>query len=286
MFLTHQRPIAHAVRNFACRSALIAAAIAVSALNSQAGLFTLSDANSVAEFDTGAQANNFNWRVDGQDQLFTQGFWYRVGNAAEQSITSLPIIGEIATNTNFDPGLDTLFVAYGGTGFDISVRYVLHGGLPGSRSSDMAEQIRIDNRGPGPLDFHFFQYVDFDLNGTAGGDSGVFTNINTVRQSEGALRVAKTVLTPPAHHREISPFPVILTKLNDGVATTLNDLPPIGTVVGPGDITWAFQWDVVIPRGGSFIISKDKLLGGVPEPTTLVLASFAATLIVGLRRKR
>ena len=257
----------------------------LSGQRSFAGLFTLVDENSSAVFDTGSQANAFNWTVDGVDQLYQQAFWYRIGNVAEQSLDTLPHPVEGTTDTNFDGDEDTLFVRYNGAGFNIDVRYTLDGGLPGSRASDIAEQISISNLGQSPLDFHFFQYADFDLNDTDGGDTAVFVNANTVHQSEGALSVSETVITPAASHREIDFFPATRDELNDGVATTLSDTP-IGTVVGPGDVTWAFQWDFTVQPGNTFIISKDKRLSGVPEPTACALLSIGVGLLLAARRKR
>ena len=248
-----------------------------------AGLFTLVDDNSTATFDTDSQANAFNWVVDGVDQLFQQAFWYRIGNVAEQSLDVLPHPVEGITDTNFDGNFDTLFVRYSGVGFRVDVRYALDGGTPGSRASDIAEQISIVNLGTSPLDFHFFQYSDFELNGTAANDSAVFTNANAVRQFEGVLSVSETVITPVPNHREIDFYPNTVIKLNDGVATTLNDTP-IGVVVGPGDMTWAYQWDITLAAGGTFQISKDKQLSGVPEPATFSLLTAAAGLLFVLRR--
>lgn len=261
-----------------------------SATRSLAALFTLSDENSVVQFDTSSPSNAYSWTVDGQDQLFQQAFWFRVGNTAEQSLHSLPIGFQLASNTNSDPGLDTLNVVYNGAGFDVEVSYRLDGGIAGSGASDMGEQIRITNNTGAPLDFHFFQYSDFDLLGTPENDTGVFLNANTVHQSEGLHSLNETIASPAASHREINYFDVTRSKLEDGVATTLNDLPAIGVPLGPGDMTWAFQWDRVISASGigrTFIISKDKRLNVVPEPATLMLLpAIAGFFGVCSRRRR
>jgi PEP-CTERM motif len=260
-------------RDFLC-GLLVLGLSGMLAQNSVAGLLSLADDNSAADFNTDSQANAYSWTVDGVDQLFQQAFWYRIGNAPQSSLDTLPHPTEGTTDTNFDNDDDTLFVRY-------------DGGALGSGASDMGEQISITNLGASPLDFHFFQYSDFDLAGSAGGDEALFTNANTVRQYEGAMELQETVVTPVPSHREINYYANVLTALNGGAATTLSDLPAIGTVFGPGDITWAYQWDVLVQPGSTFQISKDKNLKGVvPEPSSLALLTVAVGLLFGLRRKR
>lgn len=251
-----------------------------------AGTFTLVDDNSEAGFDTDSQANALSWSVDGIDQLFQQAFWFRVGNVAEQSLDTLVHPTEGTTDTNFDGDQDTLFVRYNGNGFDVEVRYTLDGGTLNSGAADMGEQISIISRSNSPLDVHFFQYVDFDLQGTSGGDSAYFTNSNSVRQSEGSLRLTETVVTPVPNHREIDFWPNTVNNLNDGVATTLSDTPSVGTILGPSDVAWAFQWDFSLAPGGTFQISKDKNLSAVPEPLALVpLVSIVISLLAAWRKR-
>ena len=150
----------------------------------------------------------------------------------------------------------------------------------------MGEQISITNTQASPLDFHFFQYADFDL-GAA--DSTVFTNANSVRQFSPGSELTETVVTPVPAHRESAFFPVTLNKLNDGLPTNLSDAPPIGTVFGAGDVTWAYQWDVLLQPGQTFQISKDKNLSAgpqVPEPTACSLLGLAAGMLLARRQKR
>ncbi len=249
-----------------------------------AAVVPLTDKNSVAVFDTASPAGQFDWFVDGVDQMSQQWFWFRVGNNPEQSLDSLPNTGVLATDTDFDPGNDTLLTRYTVPAFEITAQYRLAGGLPGSGTSDLAEQIEIHNLTAAPLDFHFFQYVDFDLNGTPVDSSVQFTNANTAVQTDGLAVLSESVNTTlgaSSTHREVNFLPVTLAKLNDGVPTTLSDvLGPIG----PGNLTWAFQWDFLIAPGSTVIISKDKLVSvPVPEPTAIGALALAA---VALLRRR
>jgi hypothetical protein len=92
------------------------------AQHSVAALLTLTDDNSVSEFDTTTQANNFDWIVDGTDLLAQQAFWYRIGNVPEKSLHILPIAVQGVSDSNFDGNMDTLFVRYTGAGFRADTR--------------------------------------------------------------------------------------------------------------------------------------------------------------------
>jgi len=258
----------------------LAAFFAVTPQKAVAALLSLIDDNSIADFDTATPSNNYNWFVDGTDLLAQQAFWYRIGNAGpEQSVHTLPIGVQGTTDANFNGNPDTLFVRYNGAGFQIDTKYSLDGGLPGSGTSDMGEQISITNLTASPLDFHFFQYADFDLSAA---DTVLFTNANAVDQTGGGLRLSETVVTPVPSHREAAFFPVTLNKLNDGLPTTLID----NAGAGPGDVTWAFQWDFLLPGSSTFLISKDKHINNVPEPATCSLLALAAGLLLARFRKR
>jgi hypothetical protein len=248
--------------------------------DSSAALFTLTDANSVAQFDTETPNNNFNWFVGGPDLLAQQSFWYRVGSAGpEQSVHVLPVGVQGTTDANFDGNPDTLFVRYLGGNFNVETTYNLVGGALGSGQSDLGEQIKIVNLQASPLDFHFFQYADLDLSAF---DAAVFTNTNAVDQFGISLRSSETVVTSVPSHREVALRPVTLNKLNDALPTTLID----NSAAGPGNVTWAFQWDVTIPAGSSFLISKDKGIRVIPEPVSALLFCVAAGLFAGVYRKR
>ena len=222
---------------------------------SVAQLVTLTDGNSLAQFNIASQANNLRWQVDGVNQLAQQACWYRVGNDPEQSVHALQIGAYSATDTNFDGSPDTLYVRYLlSNQFKIETRYSLSGGLAGRGFSGMGEQISITSLFDGPLQFHFFQYADFNLQGDPNGDSADFTNSNAAQQYKGSADLIQTAVGPVPSHREIAFSPIMRDELNDGMATTLSDTP-IGTVVGPGDMTWAYQWDFLLTPNGTFQIS-------------------------------
>ena len=228
---------------------------------------TLSSGNSTALIDPSSQAGMYNWTVNGVNQLYQQWFWYALGTGSDQSIDTLTLLSDVVLNGFAD-------VKYQGAGFTIEVAYNLTGGAAGQYSSDLSETINIINTSTGPLDFHFFQYSDFDLNGTPAGQTVLLRNANTVDQFDGSAHLSETVATPPPNEWEVGLYALTLNSLNSG-AYELND------VSGPvtGDATWAFEWDKTIGVGQGLLIGKDKNLSStVPEPATIL--GFGVILLV------
>ena len=226
----------------------------------------LIDQNSDVTIMTNSSAGQNHWVVDGSDALHQQWFWYRVGNVGGQnSIDTLPAQFTL-TDTDDNGQLDTLTARYTGAGFTIRLGLTLTGGAIGSQTADMAETVRITNTSGQPLDFHFFQYVDFNLSASA--DTATMANANTVDQFGGIKSVSETVATPPPSHHEIALTPTILNLLDSGSAVTLND----ANSAGPDDVSWGFEWDVTLDVGNTLLISKDKHLV-VPEPGSFMLTA-------------
>jgi hypothetical protein len=247
---------------------------------SEAAPVTLTDQNSVVEIDPASQAGMYTWQVDGTDNLFQRWFWYRIGAFGQES--SIDTISP-AVVTGFGGGQDGK-LTYENAAFRIEVKYSLVGGATGSLDSDLGEQIRITNKTHGTLDFHFFEYTDFDLNGTASDDTASLVSPTAVLQTDGNSNIVASEslsVTPAPNRHEINIFSATRDSLNDGSATTLNNSPG---PVGPGDVTWAFEWDIPIAGGNSVLLSKSlkDAPAAVPEPASLLVFGLG---IVALRRR-
>lgn len=267
------------------RFAITLGAVAALAAPGLAQSFTLEDRNSTVNFDL-ANGGARDWFVDGVDQLFQQWFWVRVGNdTREQRIDSLGLVGAVATDTNpfIDNRPDTLSALFGNLqGLNIELGFRLQGGNAGSGASDLAEQITIHNDSPRALTISLFQYSDFDLAGTASGDTVSFVSPNGWRQVDPAgTSFNETVVTPTATRYQAGLFPSIVNSLDDAAITTLsNSAGPLS-----GDVSWAFQWDFTIGAGSSVTISKDKNFGAIPAPGAALLGMVGLSAIGWARRR-
>jgi hypothetical protein len=273
-----------------CSVIFVALALVLSVGPARADVYTLTNNNSTLSIDSPPPADTnplgaYVWTVDGTGVLYQQWFWYRVGSSdPEAPINNLPLVN--ASNSVNGFGYPQLTLTYGSlTTFEIAIEYTLVGGTAGSHISDVNEQILISNKGSESRDFHFFQYSDFDLSPDRVDNVVIDPDLQLVNQTpaDGGSMLSEAVLGPKPNHAEANYYPATLNKLNDGVPTTLNG----NLTAGPGDVTWAFEWDPTIAAGGSYIISKDKLINpsAVPEPAT-ILGLGTILLLVGRKLSR
>lgn len=241
--------------------------------------FVLGDANSTASF---SQDGQFEWTVDGVEHLYAQEFYFRrAGYNDEANIGSLGIEGIAVNDTNTftddrDDSINTLYSD--GQGLEIETLFTLRGGSDGSGVSSIAEQISITNTGTSTMFISFFQYVDFDLGGDSSDDWGQILDGNIAQQFDDEFALAETVVTPQPTLFQMGDYEDMSELWTNDVVDNLN-----GDDSYQGDVAWAFQWDIELEAGDSFLISKNKTLG-VPTPGSLALLASAG--LISTRRRR
>jgi hypothetical protein len=266
-------------KNFRLTSGVAACAAVLHCLVApHASAASLTSGNSSVNIDPVTQLGMNSWLVDGQEQLYQQWFWYRIGNTAEQPINLIGAPVVAATGTQ-------LSSTYTAPGFSISIVYDLLGGAWGSGQSTVNESIAIHNFSGSDLDFHFFQYSDYQLGGVNLDTVQLSSLFNEALVTSGAFSLGEVASTPAANRGEVAFANQTLLKLNDGAASTLDNT--VGPV-GPGDVTFAFEWDFTLAasgQGSSMIISKVKHLQVevIPEPTAMTLGLLGVGLLAGRR---
>lgn len=214
------------------------------------------------------------WVVDGVDQLTRQSFFYRVGSGQEytlDNITASPLVSLSGNNIE---------VTYANASFGIKLSYTLQGYAAGTGRSGATMGVNLINYQASPLDFHLFQYSDFDLGGVTGSQSVSFLKalgkFNRAAQTAGSLWMTNTfvgtALPNPTPLVEANTFNATLVSLGDLNQTTFNSL---STNAGPGDVTYAIQYDLLLNAGESFALSETFSMA-VPEPTSAGLIVIAA----------
>lgn len=262
-----------------------ASAVLLLSLGASAQDITIANKNSSLDVNTNTSAGVINWNVDGVDYAKNQWFYYRVGSGPEsplQSITSSPAVA-ITSLSSFA----RLNLTYANSSYSVLTSLRLTGNTPGSGRSQLNEDITVSNLSGSPLDLHFFQYSDFDLFGTTGGQSVQFYQNSANNQyykavqTDGTHTVTETVNSTifPIGHFEAALFNDTLSSLTDGTPTTLNDV----TSAGVGDVSFSYQWDVTLAPGASFQLSK--LIEIVPEPSSMAILALAGISMTLYRRR-
>ena len=245
--------------------------------------YTLKDATSIVKIDATGGGGMHYWELGGKDHLETQWFWYRTaGMQQEEPIHTLTLdeAHSGTSDTNFDGDDETAVIVYTSSSpaFTIDLTFVLS--CPTGNQAGILESIIITNNSGGELEMEFFQYADFNLDGTLD-DTEVEITVNTAVQQDGPIIMSETVDTPGPDRTEVGLYSVTVDKLNDSFADNLdNSTGPIYD----GNLTWAFQWHVVLPDGEAFTISKPKRLE-IPEPGAACLIALGFVAILA-RRKR
>jgi hypothetical protein len=257
---------------------------------SNAQTFTLNNGNSVLQINASSLAGMTSYTVDGVSQAAQQWFYYRIGNSgSEKPIETISLGTPSFANPSDARSLD---LTYSNSLYSARVVYQLTGGSAGSGQSSLNETVTFLNKSTtSTLDLRFFDYSDFDLNGVPGGQSLQFTttSIPTLRTNSFTQTLGVSTLTSrlisgadTLSHVQAALFPTILTSLNDGNPTTLND----AMSSGPGDVTGAFEWEVTLAANGTLSISKLISMQGlvVPEPSALALLTLGFLLLPRHRR--
>lgn len=248
-----------------CRAAVVLATVCCFALpvwsatiNDGVTAITVSDTHGgVTDFVTG-----------GSDHLFQADYYFRTGSmSAEDMMTGVnsTYIQSVTASGN------DITVVGSTSEFDFTLVYGLDG------SGRMVPTLDITNTSGAQLDLTLFNYQDWDVNGTAGGDT-ITWNGSLLTVSQGTTDIGITPFSSP-DAVEASGWPILRNSLRDGSPTTLTD--GAGLPFGPGDGTFAFQFDLSLAAGGSTTI-----IYTVPEPSTGLLGGLGLAGLAWSSRRR
>jgi PEP-CTERM motif len=275
-----------ATRPIALCTAVVVPGIFLSPARSTAQTVTLTDGGSAATINLSSSAGMNGWNVGGQNQLNQQWFWYRTSSSS-----GIAAINTIGTPTYTLYGNNEVSATYQNSQLSLNIDYVLSGGGVGSGSASMTETIAILNTSSTTsLPISFFEYSNFNLlqnnanSVTMFGSAGAWSG---VQQTTGSTAIQEAVLSPFATHGETALIGLggTLSEFETNPNYNLND----NASAGPGNVTWALQWDATIGPNGELDIFKDKTLSiqtMTPEPSTYALVCLGLGVWGFVRRRK
>lgn len=255
---------------------------------SQATTFTLTHNGWTYSEDIGSQGGGDFVDPNGVDHMYQNWWWFRTNlDNYERPLAKLVSSGSGGANVQL------VFVEDAGSlanALLITLDYTLTGVSSSQAYVNIAWSVRnIYSPVPQPITVDFFAYSDFDLNGTADGDTAFWPLPVQVVYSEGGtvVDVIASQLSPIG--LDIDNYPNLLNLLNDGSVYNVSGLVPSVT---PGDMTNVFQWRASLGTGQSLsgVLTKKVTLGTppgpvIPEPGTWALM-LSGLMPVALRLRK
>ena len=238
---------------------------------------TLSHNGSTVNIDE-FNATVTDWIVGGTDHVFANSWYFRDGDTGAASLVST-----ISAPTVTMFGNRAAEIVYSDNNLTVTITYLLQTASNG-QTSDLAEQIMIDSNFG--INLRLFQYNDFDMDGTAGGDTGTRLNSSTIEVLDGGHSTT-TGGTPIPEYSELSNvWPNLRNNITGTAGYNLNTVA--GSGIGEtmnGDIAFAYQWNRNIGDNGSAGFSTDKVLA-VPEPTSIIALGLGAVALLRRRKRK
>ncbi len=246
-----------------------------------------SDGNTSIAVNPGNSTNPiglYSWKVNGVEQAYEKWFWFRTaGSAYESSVDQL----SLAVETNAKGcQLNLVYDAWFGA---VDILYGVSSEPYGAGTSAFEERVTITNTTASTLDLMWFEYTNFNVGATPQDElayhvPSLFFDYRSwpdvLIQQDGA-RMTGVFSGTPASAYEIALDPSLYQSLTDGGLTTLNNTPPSGVPIGPGDLAHAMQYELSIEPGQSAQLYTLNVL--IPEPATLSLLVLGG---LGLVRRR
>lgn len=194
-----------------------------------------------------------------------QWFAYRVGDTGpEVPLQSLPLTSAATSTTYADD--DTILLTFGGAAdpFVADIAYTVTSS--GETGSAIEEQVTITNQSGEPLDLHWFEYTDLDVDPAFGHNTAELLDVGHTRQTSSILTTVdvEVVGGSAPDHWEIGDRDSLFGKLSDPWP---NDLADSTSPFGPANVAQALQWDVSMADGEHVMIHKVK--GGQFESVSL-----------------
>ncbi|MCB8931844.1 MAG: PEP-CTERM sorting domain-containing protein [Fimbriimonadaceae bacterium] len=221
------------------------------------------------------------------DNMFQNWWWYHTATTAREAG-----LGEQTFGVSNGNSARLVYVQNGGPNLPDTLQFDLEYTLTQLTSQSAAVQIvwKVHNLANVAQEMSFFSYADFDVAGSASGDTGTFTAPNQFTIDDSGYSASYIASSTGLVGAEQGAYASILGRLTDSDQDTLINGP--GSF-GPGDWTGGFQWDFTLAANGTpngadqFVGTVVKVINTpVPEPASMIALALGASGILARRRKR
>jgi len=212
----------------------------------------------------------YSLKVDGAERMWQQWFWYRLGPDGFESA-----LDTLTKTSASKPTATSLSLTYTlASQFDITILYELTPYSLGLGKANIKKTVTIKNISSTELDYHLFEYADFDLTDLATQDDNVeivknrFYQNGTQSDGSGVTLVHESSLAPNQYDLD-SAQAYISPELKDDTTTNFG-LSVLETPYRYGDdMQFGSQWDLKIPVGQSLTFTiTDNIYPTLPVPVT------------------
>ncbi len=235
---------------------LLAIAALGAALPAQA-LVSIGDGNtnfSISSYPTATNsaAGLGNFGANGVDHLYQNWWYYSV--SGDTTGSAFNNSGGQLTMTPDPDGRSATLAWANVDGRNFAARLVSCVYSTSSTTGVCTQTMSITNNTGGALGINIYNYTDFDVSQTAGGDSAAQIPNGTTGQqmvTDGTTNATAYFMAEGFLGYEVAAFAGLRTNILNGFNGAAYPLNNSGLPFGPGDYTGAYQWAVAIPPGAT-----------------------------------
>ncbi|QSV44630.1 MBG domain-containing protein [Geobacter benzoatilyticus] len=245
--------------------------------SSEATVYTLNDRalnrnTSATVDDATAFTGLYSFKVDGTELMYQQWFWYRVGATGGEA--SLETLGAPTSVVSTATSVSLTYTKAGE--FTVKVQYQLTPYESGLYRADLKKTVTITNISAQPLDYHLFEYSDYEITQLATQADKVEVVGTRIYQTgpqtyadEGITLVHEATPSPTSFDFDNNQIYLYAELKDDAPSDFPSPQTTYTTDAEADDLQFANQWDLAIPVGGSKTIDiTDKVYPNLPLSAT------------------